>query len=89
MSPADRATMSPGTSSRMGSSDSEASWPPPLSRKSAAGASLLRRTVTRLLTRACRRAAARRERPSWTKRSSVDSSTMLAMTMVAFSSSVR
>jgi hypothetical protein len=51
-------------------------------------ASGLRRTVTRLLTRACRRAAARRERPSCTKRSSVDSSTMLAMTMVAFSSSV-
>ncbi|KAG1605500.1 hypothetical protein G6F45_014177 [Rhizopus arrhizus] len=86
---------SPGTSSRIGRSSRRAGRrlcrcaPKYWSATSAASVPGLRRSTRAVLpTRAFRRAAARLERPSCTKRISVDSSTIAPITIVALRSSV-
>ena len=78
MSPAESTMWSPGTSSRMGTSICCAAVPSCATRSTAAV----------LLTMAFRRSALRCERPSCTKRITVDSSTMQPITTVASMSSV-
>lgn len=84
MSPADSTIRSPGTSRVMFSSCCTLVLPAALSSL----LSLRRSTVAVLLTSALSRSAARWERPSCTKRISVDSTTMLPITTVALASSV-
>lgn len=87
MSPADSRITSPGTRRWMGSS----ARPPASSGDARAGAlpASGRSTVAVLLTMALSASAAWLDFSSCQKRSRVDSSTMLAMTTVAFMSSVQ
>ena len=78
MSPADSQSTSPATSSRIGTSTRSAGPSP----------SALRNTVAVLLTIALSFSAARLERFSWMKRSSVEIPTMLPITTAASTSSV-